>query len=458
MQPEAPLAFGPFQLYAGQKLLLNQGEPVRLGGRAIDLLLALVRQPGQLLSHRDLVAQVWPHTVVEDSSLRVHVAALRRALRDGSEGRCYINNVPGRGYSFAADVEARERPPVPPAISGRRVRLSSVFGQAHDLECIADRLNAHRLISIVGPGGVGKTTLAAAAATQAHEHFPGGVVHFDLGTIEHGQRLAEEIARVTASADMSRGVLLILDNCEHLIGPAAAIAERLLSSMAGLSILATCREPLLVDGEYVRRIAPLAVPPAHGPAPSNPNAFPALQLFLDRAGKACDAFELDSTNLQLAADICRRLDGLPLALEIAAASVATLGLKGLSDQLGRQQLSFAAARRHGPANQATLFACHNWSYVLLPPDEQLLFRRLAAFASGFSLDAACAIAGDIGMTAMQLTRALMALVSKSMVIADFHAAGTVYRLLNTARAYAAEPLHHHSARPLPSGEIHAFHV
>jgi predicted ATPase len=388
----------------------------------------------------------------------VHVAALRRALRDGAEGRCYINNVPGRGYSFAACVETRDRPAPQPAPAGRRVRLSSVFGQAHDLECIAERLRAQRLVSIVGPGGVGKTTLAAAAATQAHEHFAGGVFHLDLGAIAHDQPLAQEIACVMPDGGVTRPALLVLDNCEHLIAPAAAAAERLLSAMPGLSILATSREPLLVDGEYVRRIAPLATPPAHGAAPSNPNAFPALQLFLDRAGKACDAFELDGANLQLAADICRRLDGLPLALEIAAASVAALGLKGLSDQLGRQQLSLVAARRHGPANQATLFACHDWSYALLPADEQLLFRRLAAFAPGFSLDAACAIANDIGMTAAQLTRALMALVSKSMLMADFHAAGTVYRLLNTARAYAVEHLHHHTARPLSLGETHVFHV
>jgi predicted ATPase/DNA-binding winged helix-turn-helix (wHTH) protein len=450
LKREAPLAFGPFQLYAAQKLLLNQGEPVRLGGRAIDLLLALVRRPGQLLSQRDLVAQVWPDTIVEDSSLRVHVAALRRALRDGTEGRCYISNVPGRGYSFSAAVEAPE-----PAPAGRRLRLSSIIGRAHDLECVAERLRGNRLLSLVGPGGVGKSTLAAAVAAKLHGHFPGGVAQLDLGSIETGQGLALEIERRAQTGGERRAALLILDNCEHLVAPAAVAAERLLSRAPSLTILATSREPLLVDGEYVRRIAPLAVPPAHGAAPANPNAFPALQLFLERARSAADAFELD---MRIAADICRRLDGLPLALEIAAAGVATLGLKGLSEQLGRQQLSLPAARRNGPANQASLYHCYHWSYGLLPADEQMLFLRLAGLAPGFSLEAACALAGEIGMTTQQSTRALMALVSKSLVMADFHPAETRYRLFNTARAYAADHRHHHPARPTLSGEKNVFHA
>lgn len=455
LKQEAPLAFGPFQLYAAQKLLLNRGEPVRLGGRAIDLLLALVRQPGQLLSQRDLVAQVWPNTVVEDSSLRVHVAALRRALReDGADGRCYISNVPGRGYRFTAVIEAREPAIVAAAPTGASLRLSSVIGRAHDLDCVVDRLGANRLVSIVGPGGVGKSTLAAAAAAKSQPHFAGGVFHIDLGPLQDGQHLAEQLAHLPLIDD----ALLILDNCEHLIGPASAFAERLLLNAAGLTVLATSREPLLVDGEHVCRIAPLAVPPSHGAAPLNPNAYPALQLFLDRARKACDSFELDSANMHLAADICRRLDGLPLALEIAAAGVAALGLRGLSDQLGRQQLSLAAARRNGPANQASLSACYAWSYALLPAGEQMLLRRLAALAPGFTLEAACALAGDIDMTTQQLTRALMALVSKSLLMADFHSTETRYRLLNTARAYAAEHLPHHPATPLLSGEKNVFHV
>jgi predicted ATPase/DNA-binding winged helix-turn-helix (wHTH) protein len=457
LKQEAVVAFGPFQLYAAQKLLLNRGEPVRLGGRAIDLLLALVRQPGQLLSQRELVAQVWPNTVVEDSSLRVHIAALRRALRDdGADGRCYIGNVPGRGYRFTAAIEARQQDSAASAAVAPSLRLSSVIGRAHDLEGVAERLGGNRLVSIVGPGGVGKSTLAAAAAAKTQAHFAAGVFHLDLGPLQTGQQLTEQLAQLPMAANGE--ALLLLDNCEHLIGPAAALAERLLRNAPGLTVLATSREPLLVDGEYLCRIAPLALPPAHGAAPLNPNAYPALQLFLDRARKACDTFELDSANLHLSADICRRLDGLPLALEIAAAAVAALGLHGLSDQLGRQQLSLAAARRNGPANQASLSACYAWSHALLPAGEQTLWRRLAALAPGFTLEAACTLAEDIGMTTQQLTRALMALVSKSLLMAEFHATDTRYRLLNTARAYAAEHPPHHPATPLLSGEKNVIHV
>lgn len=464
LESEAPLAFGPFQLYARQKVLLRRGAPVRLGGRAIDLLLALVRQPGQLLSQRDLVAQVWPHTIVEDSSLRVHVAALRRALRDGADGRCYIGNVPGRGYSFLAQVRAHgdgdgpEPAAPPPARPGaaesamrlcrivERVRLTPIVGRGADLAALAERLRANRLVNLVGPGGVGKSTLALALAAGAHEAFPGGVFHIDLGLVHNLEGSSGEIEfivrtkhdQANANAAAMQHVLLVLDNCEHVAAAAAALAERLLLAMAGLTLLASSREPLQVDGEYLCRLAPLALPPAAYQGGPEPPAYPALQLFLERARKVSHAFELNGENLQLAAAICRRLDGLPLALEIAAAGTATLGLHGVAAQLDGQQLLLERARRGGPAHQESLQASYDWSYRLLSAREQTLFRHLGGYAASFALEAACARAAEVGMTPAQLTRTLMALVSKSLVAADFQAAATRYRLLNTARAYALE--------------------
>jgi predicted ATPase/DNA-binding winged helix-turn-helix (wHTH) protein len=433
---EAALAFGPFQLYAAQKLLLRRGERVPLGGRAIDLLLALVRQPGQLLSQRALVAAVWPDTIVEDSSLRVHVAALRRALRDGAAGASWISNVPGRGYSFLAPVAVVDEPPAAvcgpdaPRKLGAVVRLSPIFGRAHDIDCVRERLRSHRLVTIAGPGGVGKSTLATAVAEK---QFPGGVFHVDLRAVHDLAGLGDAFDRMAST----QAVLLILDNCEHVVKPAVMLAEQLLCRVACLSILATSREPLLADGECVCRIAPLAYPPPGLKAPPDAHAYPALQLFLDRACRACSALQVDDANMHIAAAICRLLDGLPLALALAAASVPALGLRGLLDQLGSKRLPDQPAHRHGPAIHASLAACYRWSYAGLPDDEQRVLQRLAMLCDSFSLAAACNTASDIGMPAAQVRRALMALVAKSLVMAELNATGTRYRLLHTVRAFTA---------------------
>jgi len=454
---ESPLVFGPFEFFANRKLLCRRGEPVRLGARAIDLLQALIRHPGQILSQRELVAQVWPNTVVEESNLRVHVAALRRALGDASEGHVYICNVPGRGYRFAAEVvrsqpQSGTRPPdVANAAAsvaqrlqrlGQCVRLSAIVGRRREVAALAGQLRSNRLFSLVGPGGVGKSALALAAAAKAQPHFPDGVFHVDLGPLRQDACLGAEIdaiaCAVRAEAAAGRGVLLILDNCEHVIAAAAMLAEHLLLSRPGLTVLATSREPLSIDGETLWRVTGLAAPPVAHPRGVPPRDYPALQLLLARARQVRRGAIPDSADLHYAASICRRLDGLPLAIEMAAASVGTLGLKGVADQLGLQPLQPGAARRNVPARHASLQACYGWSYALLSALEQRLFQRLAGFKGSFSLAAAMALASELAVPAQDLTVALMALVAKSLVLADFRGGEASYRLLRTARAYALE--------------------
>jgi predicted ATPase/DNA-binding winged helix-turn-helix (wHTH) protein len=458
--------------------LLNRGEPVRLGGRALDLLLALIRQPGQTLSQRELVAQVWPTTIVEDSSLRVHVAALRRALRDGEDGNCYIGNVPGRGYSFLAEVQPQDGDGAPIYTSpeaayvglpggatrlirmGEYVRLSSMVGRDKDLDFLAARLRVGRLTNIVGCGGVGKSTLAFATAAHVRQVFSSGVFHCDFGMLGELGGLGDEIAAMLQSlperdehdAATARKVLLIFDNCEHLIGAASALVERLLRATPQLTILTTSREPLQAEGEYIYRLRPLAAPLAEHSPVLNCQEYPALQLLFDRTGNAFPDFSLDAECLQLAAGICRRLDGLPLALEFAAASIGTLGMRDISDQLNRQQLLLRSAQRSRPARHDCLRACYDWSYRLLTPMQQGLFRSLGTIAGHFTLESACSAASEVDMTPAQLTTTLMELVARSMVVADFHADGTRYRLLHTARAYAIEQLMQPPS-PLPMGEL-----
>jgi predicted ATPase/DNA-binding winged helix-turn-helix (wHTH) protein len=449
---ESPFVFGPFEFFDKRKLLRHRGEPVRLGARAIDLLQALLRQPGQILSQRELVAHVWPNTVVEDSNLRVHVAALRRALGDAADGIGYISNVPGRGYRFAAEVVHVAPPPAagpaPAAAApsprlyrlGPCGRLGTIIGRRRDVAALGGQLRTHRLLTLVGPGGVGKTALGLAVATRAQDHFPGGVFHVDLGDVRPDAGLPAELDAIARAmrteAAAGSGVLCMLDNCEHLIGAAATLAVRLLLSCPGLTLLATSREPLAIDGEALWRVGALAAPPAAQPHGVSPRAYPALQLLLARAGEVRGGAALDGADLRRAASICRRLDGLPLAIEMAAASIGTLGLKAVADQLGRAPLQPGAARRHVPARHASLQACYGWSHALLPAPEQRLFQRLAGFTGSFSLADVGALSGELDATPQDLTVGLMALVAKSLVMADLRAVDTTYCLLRTARAYA----------------------
>lgn len=453
---EFPLVFGPFAFFVNRKLLFCRGEPVRLGARAIDLLQALIREPGQTLSQRELVAQVWPDTVVEDSNLRVHVAVLRRALGESADGYGYISNVPGRGYRFTSDVKraplsaprpaglAHETPLAMPRLQrlAECARLSTIIGRRRETAELAGQLRLHRLLNLVGPGGVGKSTLALAAASEAQQHFAGGVFRIDLGQLPESAGMAGLIDAIAdtlrTEAAAARGVLLIFDNCEHVIDAAATLAEQLLLSLPGLTLLVTSREPLAIDGESLWRVDGLAAPPRGHQCDASAQTYPALRLFIERARQTRPFPALDGDELRRVASICRRLDGLPLAIEMAAASICTLGLKGVADQLFRDPLRPGTARRNGPVRHASLHACYGWSYSLLPELEQRLFQRLAGFAGSFSLTAAGTLSDELASTRQEITAALMALVAKSLVIADFRAVETDYYLLRTARAYAGE--------------------
>jgi predicted ATPase/DNA-binding winged helix-turn-helix (wHTH) protein len=450
---EPAFGFGPFQLLPRTRVLLDDGRPVRLGSRGFDLLSLLVERAGEVVSHEDLIRRAWPTTTVTEQNLRVQIAALRKLLRDGDRQEIILN-LPGRGYQCVACVA----PSGAIAAAGARARatdrdlpalLTNVYGRSEVLAELAGRLANERLVSLVGPGGVGKTTVAIAAAQAC-----GGdhVWFVDLAPLVHEALIPATIAAALGQSALSddslaglktflrdKQALIVLDNCEHLIGACAEVAEALLRAAPDLRILATSREPLKCAGEGVCRLSGLATPPIGPAACATALDYPAVQLFLDRAASRANGFRLAEADTAVVIDICRQLDGLPLALELAAARVEFLGLRETATRL-RERWENAAQGRSGPPRHAALTTALDWSYDLLDPAEQRLLRQLSVFSGGFTLASALAVGGEIADGAAQLLEALAGLVDKSLLNVDLSAEPVRYRLLQTTRDYAAAKL------------------
>jgi predicted ATPase/DNA-binding winged helix-turn-helix (wHTH) protein len=459
-EPAATLVFGPFSLHPDPLRLCRGDDEVRLGGRALDLLLALVSRPGEVLSRSELEAQVWPYSIVEDSSLRVHVAALRRALGDGIDGARYIANVPGRGYSFVAAVSrlgtetSGAAPLTVDGVNSLPTSLTRLIGRDDIVATLCAELARRRLVSIVGHGGIGKTSLALAVAARVSHHYPGGACFVDFAPLSTSSHVIESVASalglpLPSESNMSelenwlrpRRLLLVLDNCEHLLDAVAALAERILRRAPGLVILTTSREPLDAEGEWVHRLQPLEAPP-DGPAIDSEGAlgFPAVELLAERAAASLDTFRIDGGNVHLAAALCRRLDGVPLAIEFAASRIGLLGLQGVCVQLDDRLRLLGSGRRTALPRHRTLRALLDWSYHLLSPVQQEVLRRGGVFKAGFSLEAANAVIADDSLPAATVRDCLLDLVAKSLVRVDLSHAPPNYSLFEITRAYALEQL------------------
>src|SRR6266446_2787551 len=455
------ISFGPFRLLPAQRLLLEDDQPVRLGSRAFDILATLLERPGEVIGKDDLISRTWPKTFVEDVNLKIQVSALRRALGDGQAGRRYIATVPGRGYNFVAPVRFEKPPqaPLPATIASVAahnlpVAVTRMIGREETVASLISRLAHERLVTIVGPGGIGKTTLALAAAEAMLAAYENGVWFIDLAPLTDPRLVPRALATVLgleihaedplpglAASLPDKRMLVILDNCEHVIEAAAVLAAILLRSTPGISILATSREPLAVAGEREYRLRPLATP---SPSPvltaADALSFPAVQLFLERVSTVIDDFALSDADAPLVVEICRRLDGVPLAIELAAARIEVLGIRGLAAHLDNSlQLLRARHRRAMPRHQ-TMRAILDWSYGLLSEDEKLLFRRIGVFASAFDLKAAAGITSDADFAPEDVVDRLSDLVAKSLVTVHLDTPVPRFRLGETTRAYALEKL------------------
>jgi predicted ATPase/DNA-binding winged helix-turn-helix (wHTH) protein len=453
--------FGPFCLCPKQRLLLEEGQPLRLGSRALDILIALVEHSGELITKDALMARVWPETIVVEDNLSVHVAALRRALRDGSPGHRYIVTVPGRGYSFVSAVTTQNPPAAQLSPIGARawnpklpIQMTRLIEREDAVSRLVDLVRRNRLLTIVGPGGMGKTSIAIAGADDLLADFAGGVRFVDLGVLDDPflvpaataaalgcQIDSETTIDSVVSALCGEELLLVLDNCEHLIEIAALLTAAVLRGAPRVRVLATSREPLCLEHEQRFRLSPLSLPSASSAATATAaRSSAAVQLFIERAKANSNDFELTPSNAPLLVEICRRLDGVPLAIELAAAQVSAFGIAGLASRL-RNGFDLACNNhRTTPGRQRTLRASLDWSFALLSDAERKVFRRLSIFPGSFSLEAASAAAAIGEFTAQEVVEYIVSLIERSLITTDPSGSAMAYRMFAITRAYAFERL------------------
>jgi predicted ATPase/DNA-binding winged helix-turn-helix (wHTH) protein len=468
MTPTAParevISFGPFSLVTSERLLTREGTPVELSARALDILVALLSRPNEVVSKSDLLAQVWPDATVEEGSLRFHIANLRKALGDGKDGARYITTLTGRGYCFVAPISrsSDQRQVLQgKALAAAAVgfphanlpgRLIGMVGRDDDVLKLSARLNATRFVTIVGSGGVGKTTVAVAVGHHLIEAFAGAVLFVDLSMLNDPVLVATAVASMLGlsvqSADVApsliaylrdKRIFLILDTCEHLIEAVAALASTIFMAAPQVHILATSRETLQVEGEHVYRLDPLACPPDDaGLTAAVAQTFSAPKLFVERAMASGAHLDFSDAEAAIVVSICRKLDGVALAIELAARRVEAYGLHQTAALLDQRLTLLWVGPRTAPPRQKTLHAMLDWSYGLLSETERQVLRRLAIFVGHFTLDAALAVVTSATLDQAVVFGAIDSLVAKSMVAPRPIGAMMRYRLLDTTRAYALE--------------------
>jgi predicted ATPase/DNA-binding winged helix-turn-helix (wHTH) protein len=458
---EPAICFGPFRLVVAQRRLLEGDKSVRLGSRAFDILTALVERAGEVVSKEELIARVWPRTFVDETNLKFQVSALRRALGDGQGDSRYIATVVGRGYNFVAQIREEEPPQAsvaptiaPTAAHNLPFATTRMIGREEIATTLVVQLMDQRLVTVVGPGGIGKTTLSLAVGERLIDTYQHGLWMVDLAPLRDPGLVPSAVATVLGleirtgdpipylvSALRERRMLLLLDNCEHVIDAAAGLVAALLSGTPGITVLATSREPLGLHGEHVHRLAPLHSPElSSGLTAAEAAAFPAVQLFVGRATAIVEDFVLTDDNASVVVAICRRLDGLPLAIEFAAALVEVLGIEGLAAHLDDSFRLFGTRRRAAVPRHRTMQAVIDWSYSLLSEDEQRFFRAVGIFAGGFTSEATAAVVAASAITDSDAIDRLANLVAKSLVVADVSGAKPRFRLLDMTRAYARQKL------------------
>ncbi|MER9663826.1 winged helix-turn-helix domain-containing protein [Mesorhizobium sp. M0159] len=452
---DSALAFGSFLLHPGRHLLLKNNEPVSIGSRALEILIALTERPGELVARDELTARAWPNTFVEESNLRAQIALLRRVLGDDQAAPRYIVAVPSRGYRFIATVtrtQVENESETHAALNNLPRPLTHPIGRDEAIKTVEGRFQRFRMVTIVGPGGIGKTTVGFRVAEQllsSHEH---GLCFVDLAPITNSKlvpsvlasqlRLPETLGDPTASLIAhlrGKHMLLVLDSCELVLEATARLAEALLREAPEIAILATSREALRVEGESVYRLPPLDMPPsAAGLTAADALEYPAIRLFVERATSSGSEYSFNDDEAPVVTHICRQLDGIALAIELAAARVEAFGTRGIAELLNDRLRLLTGGRRTALPRHQTLAAMIDWSYGALSEGEQRVLRRLAMFAGDFGRVAAVAVATDPDATERDVLGHLADLVAKSLVAVDARGKAARYRILDTTRAFVLE--------------------
>ena len=451
------IGFGPFHLYPAARILKKNLDPIDIGGRAFDILVALLRRPNEIVTKRELFELVWPNIHVDDGSLRTQITYLRKALGEGEGETRYIRNVAGRGYCFVGTVttgppgaerekksrraDALPRPPL------------KIVGRDEVIRQISSQLLEHRFVSIVGPGGIGKTTVAAAVVEATAAEFDN--VHFlDLSPLNERGLVASALASslgipVNTSTPLaamlvalnSQHDLVIFDCCEHVIDDVTQLAGAIYQEAKRTHILATTRESLRTGGERIYRLRPLECPPdGQTMSAAETLAYPAVELFSDRLVASGAVDGLTDSTLSAVGEICRRLDGIALALELVAGRVETYGIQGIASLLNNQVTFHLRGPRGAAPRQQTLSATLDWSYNLLHEVERSVLLRLSVFVGHFSVEAAQVVAAGGGVDGWQVAESIDNLVTKSLASLDPTGPTLRYRLLDTTRRYLYQRL------------------
>lgn len=441
-----------------QREIRQHGRPVRIGARAFDILEVLYRADGGIVSKDAIMDAVWPGSIVEENRLQVHIAALRKLFGADRE---LIKTVPGRGYLLVSEnrhARAPQRQGSPLANGGGLPACAATLvGRQGEIAQIVERLGHASVVTLVGAGGIGKTCLAIHVARAmrdpAGDHFNEPVCFVELAKTSTRDTVLKALAsalRIDTSdeyltQESLAGVIaaapcvLVLDNAEHVIDVVASLVEALAARNPALRVLVTSREPLHIWAESVFRVEPLAVP-ASGASTDAILAHSAVELFLSRAKSVAPESGADENAIRLVGEICRRLEGLPLAIELAAARVATLGVEGVASRLDDRLNLLTGGLRSALPRHQTLRATFDWSYALLDTTSRMLFRRLGFFAGAFTFDAACTVATEPDMPIASVISSLSELAAKSLLSVEFRGAIAQYRLTESTRAYAMEKL------------------
>jgi predicted ATPase/DNA-binding winged helix-turn-helix (wHTH) protein len=457
-------ALGEWEVDLARRELRARGVPVPISGRAFDIIEVLVQSDGELVTKGDLAARVWPGTIVEENALQVQISAIRKALGPDRE---MLKTASGRGYRLlgawtfrqedtssadSIDFEPR-RSPAEPFQTNLPAAASELIGRANAVRHLRGLLSAYRVVTLTGAGGIGKTKLAFEVARGLFPSFQGDARLVELVSLSDSALVPTAVAGVlglklggneisvesVARAIGAERLLLVLDNCEHVIDAAARLAEAIVRMCLRTTVLATSREILRIEGEYVYRVPALDVP-SQDEEPGNMLSHGAVQLFIATTRALRSDFSPDGENLAAIAAICRRLDGIPLAIDLAATRVATLGLQQVAAGLDHRLAMLTGSRRTALPRHQTLRATLDWSYQLLREPERLVMRRLAVFAGDFTAEAASLVAAGGEIAASEVVSSLANLVMKSLVILNAGSAIAHHRLHETTRAYALEKL------------------
>ena len=454
---------GPWEIDLARREMRLNGVRTDLGSRAFEIVETLVQSAGEAIDKYELMKRVWPGAIVEENTLQAQISAIRKTL---GPDRGLLKTIQGRGYRLLGDWSVLREASAPAAktaampaaerargfVTNLAVPPGALIGRETARAQLLDLLSTYRMVTMTGPGGIGKTVLAQAVARHLLASFGGDCLLVELVSLSDPALVPFAVATVLGLKQGGDGIsfdsiareigtrklLLVLDNCEHLVEGAARLAETLVRSCPNTTILATSREVLRIDSEYVYRVPPLDVPGQGRDAEHDILGRSAVQLLIARTRALNADFAPHGESLQLVAAISRQLDGIPLAIEFAAARVATLGLQQVAARLHDRFTLLTSGFRTALPRHQTLLATLDWSYELLSEMEARLLRHLAVFNGDFSLEAASAVMGDLD--AVLLADSLAGLVVKSLVAADFQAGDDHYRLLDTTRAYALEKL------------------